>query len=93
MEPRPCPDLEEEAQKAIMSNKIRETIEATCDQLTEGEKLKLIERLARSLRVAPPVRSPDQRRAALNQLRNDLAALPVGNPADGLTGRDHDKLC
>jgi hypothetical protein len=74
-----------------MSKNTLETIEDALDQLTAPEKLKLIEQLARSLRVPPPTRAPDQKREALNQLRKELAALPVANPADGFSGRDHDQ--
>jgi len=33
-----------------------------------------------------------QRLQALNRLRKELATLPVCNPADGFSNRDHDKL-
>jgi hypothetical protein len=79
-------------EETMMSKSALGTIEDTLNQLTVREKLKLIERLARSLRAQPPPRSLDPRRAALNQLRKELAALPVANPRDGFSGRDHDQL-
>lgn len=75
-----------------MNKSAWETVAGTLDQLSAGEKLELIERLARSLRAQPPARSPEAKREALNRLRQELAALPVVNPADGFAGRDHDPL-
>jgi hypothetical protein len=69
-----------------------EAIDRTLEKLTAQEKLELIERLARSVRTAPAPRSVEQRREALNQLRKEMAALPVANPTDGFSGRDHDQL-
>ncbi|MCI0464297.1 MAG: hypothetical protein L0Z62_45765 [Gemmataceae bacterium] len=75
-----------------MNQSAWETITGTLDQLTAGEKLELMERLAHSLRAQPPARAPEQKREALNRLRQELAALPVVNPAAGFAGRDHDHL-
>lgn len=48
------------------------------------------ERLARS---EPPVSGHGSAQLqALDQLRKELAALPVQNPPDGLSNRDHDRL-
>ena len=69
-----------------------ETIVGTLDRLTAQEKLVLIEHLARSLRAASAEMSLDQQRAALQRLHRKLAALPVVNPADGFSNRQHDKL-
>jgi hypothetical protein len=60
--------------------------------LTAQEKLALIERLARSLQGSTLDVSPAQQRAALQHLRQELAALPVRNPADGFSNRQHDQL-
>lgn len=48
------------------------------------------EQLAQSRTAVAP--NGRQRLEALNQLRKDLAALPVRNPEDGFSNRDHDKL-
>ena len=69
-----------------------ETIAQTLERLTPAEELVLIERLARSLQGTPARGSSDQQREALRQLRRALAALPVTNPADGFSNRDHDRL-
>jgi hypothetical protein len=61
------------------------------DGLSTSEKLQLIERLARSLRTTPD-RSPQEQREALMKLRKKLAALPIANPIDGFSNRDHDRF-
>lgn len=75
-----------------MNKNAWETMAGTLEQLSAGEKLELIEWLAHSLRLQPLARSSAKKREALNQLRQELAALPVVNPADGFSGRDHDHL-
>jgi hypothetical protein len=72
--------------------KITDSIDKTLEKLTAQEKLELIERLARSVRMMPAPRSAEQQRQALNQLRREMAAFPVANPTDGFSGRDHDQL-
>ncbi len=62
----------------------------TLSHLTLAEKLQLIEEVARSLRTASTAASPTEARAALNRLREELAALPLENPADGVSNRNHD---
>jgi hypothetical protein len=69
-----------------------EAIVQTIDRLTAQEKLALIEHLARSLQTGSAGASPDQQCAALQRLRGELAALPVVNPADGFSNRQHDRL-
>lgn len=69
-----------------------DTVVQTLDRLTTQEKLALIERLARTLQAPPQQKASDQQRAALQRLRRELAALPVRNPADGLSNRQHDQL-
>jgi len=51
----------------------------TIDRLTTGEKLVLIERLARSLQelTAEDQVSPVQQREALQRLRRKISTLPV----------------
>jgi hypothetical protein len=66
----------------------------TLEQLTRREKLALIERLARSLQE-PATEDQviaDQQRQALQRLQHVLTSLPVHNPDDGFSNRDHDRL-
>ena len=74
-----------------MSETVRQTIDAVVEQLTPQEKRELMERLAQSLRPSSQEVSAARRLEALRQLRQELAALPVHNPADGFAGRDHDQ--
>jgi hypothetical protein len=69
-----------------------DTAVQTLDRLTAEEKLALIERLVRSLHATAPEVSPDRQYAALQRLRQEPAALPVMNPADGFSNRQHDQL-
>jgi hypothetical protein len=62
------------------------------EQLTATEKLRLIEEVARSLLESSAEAEPVDRRVNLDRLRRELAGLPVCNPADGLTNRDHDRV-
>lgn len=69
-----------------------ETVIQTLDRLTAQEQLACLERLARILQAQQPQqRNPDQQRAALQRLRRDLATLPVRNPAEGVSNRQHDQ--
>ena len=78
--------------KQQMAQQDFDTMAQTLEQLSPTEKLELIERLARSLRVAPQEGALDQQHETLRRLRQELAALPVANPADGFSNRDHDRL-
>ena len=69
-----------------------EAIEQTLARLTRSEKVQLVQRLTRSLRPATSKFSAEQRRDALNRLRKEIAELPVNNPADGFSNRDHDRV-
>jgi hypothetical protein len=64
----------------------------TLERLTPQEKLALLERLTRSLQGDVPAMAPAQQQAALQRLRQELAMLPVMNPADGFSNRQHDQL-
>jgi hypothetical protein len=75
-----------------MSTAEWDTLEAVLQNLSPVEKLELIERLARSLHAAPLPVSPASRQEALHALRRELRALPVENPADGFSNRDHDRV-
>jgi hypothetical protein len=68
------------------------TLEDTIQKLTPGEKLELIELVARSLRTAGEAPSASRQRDALQALRSKLAALPVRNAADGFSNRNHDAV-
>jgi hypothetical protein len=76
--------------KQQMAQQDFDTMAQTLEQLSPTEKLVLIERLARSLRVVPQEGALDQQHETLRRLRQELAALPVANPADGFSNRDHD---
>ncbi len=67
-------------------------IEQSAERLDRPDKLRLIEVLARSLQRADAGPPPAQRRANLERLRRELDALPIGNPEDGRSNRDHDAL-
>ena len=58
--------------------------------LTPAEKLRLIEEAARSLQDPATSPSAETRRSSAGRLRQELAGLPVHNPADGFSNRDHD---
>jgi len=49
-------------------------------------------RLAAELAAGRPRANAASQREALRELMADLDALPVGNPADGASNRDHDRL-
>ena len=71
-----------------------DTIVQTLARLTSAEKLALIEHLVRSLRApaAEDQGAPAQQCEALQRLRRTMKALPIHNPADGFSNRDHDRL-
>jgi hypothetical protein len=66
-------------------------LEATVEGLSEDDRLRLIEILSRSLRASSPT-AVSRQAAARQSLMNELAALPVNNPADGFSNRQHDTL-
>jgi len=78
--------------KQQMAQQDFDTMAQTLEQLSPAEKLVLIERLARSLRVTHQEGLRDQQHETLRRLRRELSALPVANPADGFSNRDHDRL-
>lgn len=77
-----------------------EAIEQAMASLTHQEKLQLFERLAHSLHQSdaesecspPSEHDASKRKKALDDLRQELNRLPVMNPDDGLSNRDHDQL-
>jgi len=72
--------------RATRWNRVRETVE----HLTPAQKLRLIEELARSLHASTAEAKPADHQTSLERLRRELAGLPVHNPADGFSNRDHD---
>ena len=60
--------------------------EAAALQVLQGE----VELLARSLTQGITDSEPQDQVASLRRLRRELAALPVHNPDDGFSSRDHD---
>jgi hypothetical protein len=71
-----------------------DSLAQTLEQLTSHEKLAIIERLARSLQE-PATEDrviAEQQRKALQGLQHTLSSLPIHNPDDGFSNRDHDRL-
>jgi hypothetical protein len=66
-------------------------LQKVIDQLSPAERLHLIEAVAKSLQQ-PVAADPKQRKVNLDRLRRNLASLPTQNPADGFSGRDHDRV-
>jgi hypothetical protein len=69
-----------------------ETITHALERLTAAEKLVLIEQLTRSLRERSLHTSSAHQRESLHRLQQELARLPVHNPTDGWSNRDHDQV-
>jgi hypothetical protein len=74
-----------------MNTSLRESLDQALTALSDVQKLELIEKLARSLRIheAPDV---EQKQNSLSMLRRELASLPTADLADGFSNRDHDRL-
>ncbi len=68
-----------------------ELVEHSLDRLTTEEKLRLMERLAVKLRSEAAALPAAEQLRALEQLRQEMAALAIHNPADGFTNRSHDR--
>jgi len=68
----------------------REQVAQILRKLTSPEKLQLMRDVARSLRAGVPVSS--EWRENLSHLQDQLADLPIHNPADGFSNRDHDEV-
>ncbi len=75
-----------------MSQQNLDALEQTIEGLTPEEKLALIEHIARSLQAVPMRMPPVQQHDALRRLRQELAGLPVYNPVDGFSNRQHDQV-
>jgi hypothetical protein len=69
-----------------------DALEGAIGKLTPGEKLELVERVVRSLRTDDRATSAAPQHEALRALRQKLAALPIHNPDDGFSNRDHDSV-
>lgn len=68
-----------------------ETVRESALSLSDRRKLELIRSLTESL-LQIDADADGNRRIALDELRREMAALPVSNPTDGLSNRDHDRL-
>ena len=77
--------------RPAMSVQTRE-IEQAIEHLDRRAKLHLIEVLARSLQRGAEPPGVTGRQANLDRLREELEGLPVCNPSDGHSNRDHDAL-
>jgi hypothetical protein len=77
-----------------MSQQDFDTIVQTLERLTSGEKLALIEQIARSLQASSALELDvaQRQREALTRLRAKVKARPIQNPDDGFSNRDHDRL-
>jgi hypothetical protein len=75
-----------------MNENVPESIYSTLDELDDTKKLVLIERLARSMRKRSGARTAAEQKADLERLFAQLDMLPVKNPNDGFSNRDHDKV-
>jgi hypothetical protein len=67
-------------------------LQQAIDHLSPSEKLYLIEEVARSLRTPAVATDSGAQKAKMDRLRAEMAALPVRNPADGFTNRQHDRV-
>jgi hypothetical protein len=61
-------------------------------QMTPAQRLALIEHIARGMPETQPEPDPETQRQNLQELFEEMAKLPVQNPADGFSGQDHDDL-
>lgn len=65
-------------------------IEAAIKNWSAADKLEIAQRLLRECDASEL--DPETQRNALNQLREQIAKMPVCNPSDGKSNRDHDAL-
>ena len=65
-------------------------LQRTIAHMTRPEKIELINRIEHSFRAEQSV--PADQRRAMVRLRQELASLPVCNPADGWSNRQHDDV-
>jgi len=70
----------------------RKELQRIIQHLAPAEKLQLIEEVARSLREPTKESEWEVRRANIGRLRRELGELPVCNPIDGFSNRDHDDV-
>lgn len=66
-------------------------LEASVESLSKVDRLRLIEVLSRSLR-APTESDLLKQSVARRAFMDELAALPVVDPADGFSNRQHDAV-
>lgn len=74
-----------------MTEKQWEQLSRAIDDMTDAEKLRLIEQVARTIQIgsnkATDLRSETARAALVEAI-----ALPIEGPDDGFSGTDHDQL-
>jgi hypothetical protein len=68
------------------------SLDSALAQMTPAQKLALIEYIARSMPEPQPAPDPETQRKNLRRLLDEMANLPVNNPGDGFSGRDHDDI-
>ena len=66
-------------------------IESTIERMTDAEKLRLIEHVARSIRPSHDGNGKPDPQAA-ERLLEEVVAIPVELPNDDFSGADHDRL-
>ena len=60
--------------------------------ITSEEKVQLIEQLAQSLQRPNKAPEGKESRQNIREMMEKLEAMPVGNPDDGFSSKDHDKI-
>ncbi len=68
------------------------TIEQLLGQMNEAEKHELIALIQGSLSPQPSDEELRLQRTALDELRTEMAKLPIANPADGFCSSNHDQI-
>jgi hypothetical protein len=61
-------------------------------KMSTKERLELIEELAHSLRKRREAPEGEELRENVRKLMEKIEALPIGNPDDGFSSKDHDKV-
>jgi hypothetical protein len=67
-----------------------QSLERAIGQMSEPEKLELIDRVARTMQAAGRNGKPDPE--AARRLLEEVSAMPVQGPNDGFSGADHDRI-
>ena len=67
-------------------------IEQLLGEMNDAEKRELMSRVASSLYLQGDADDLCLQRNALDDLRSEIAKLPISNPNDGFCGSDHDRI-